>query len=90
MPAEPVEGRDGSAVPALSLDLAHAEDECGDNALSRVRRALEGLPRGALLEVTSPVAEHAFAVRAWSRREGVGVVADERHDGVARILLRRG
>lgn len=72
------------------LDLARSEEECGDNALSRVRRAVADLPRGALLEVVSPVAEHAFAVRAWSRREGVEVVEDGREDGINRLLLRRG
>lgn len=71
------------------LDLAQSEEECGDNALGRVRRAVADLPPGALLEVSSPVREHAFAVRAWSAREGVDVVEDAREGVVSRIVLRR-
>ena len=73
----------------LRLDLARSEEECGDNALSRVRRAVAELPAGGLLEVSSPVADHAFSVRAWSRREGLEIVDDRRDDGVTRLVLRR-
>jgi len=71
------------------LDLAEAEQECGDNALGRVRRALDELEPGGLLEVTSPIAEHAFAVRAWSGRSGVAVVDESRTGATHRLLLRR-
>jgi hypothetical protein len=71
------------------LDLARSEEECGDNALGRVRRAVAGLAGGELLAVSSPVADHAFAVRAWSRREGIDIVEDQRVDGVTTLVLRR-
>ena len=71
------------------LDLSQSEEECGDNALGRVRRAVAELPPGELLEVTSGIADHVFSVRAWSRREGVDIVEDRRDDGVTRLVLRR-
>ena len=39
------------------------------------------------LEVRSPIAEHAFAVRAWSRKNGVNVIVDEPSDGYRRLVL---
>jgi TusA-related sulfurtransferase len=61
------------------LDLSGAEELCSEPApLERVRRRLSQLEPGARLEVRTPVAEHAFAVRAWGRKNGVSVVADER------------
>ncbi len=75
-------------APAVILDLAAAENECGDPALERVRRAYAALAPGELLEARSPIAEHAFAVRAWCRREGADLVCDER-DGVAVVLRVR-
>ena len=70
------------------LDLSGAEDLCTEpGALERVRKAYARLEPGGRLEVRSPVAEHAFAVRAWSRKNGVRVVVDEPSDGFRRFVL---
>jgi hypothetical protein len=37
--------------------------------------------------VRSPIVEHAFAVRAWSRKNGVTVVVDEPSAGFRRLVL---
>ena len=71
------------------LDLATAEEGCGDNALGRVRRAYETLPPDELLEVLTTVPEQAFAVRVWARRAGGAVVEESREQGRTRIVLRR-
>ena len=73
------------------LDLDGMDDLCADPApLERVRRAFAGLEPGQRLEVRTPVAEHAFAVRAWSRRSGVHLVEDASSDGVTRLVVERG
>jgi len=78
------------ATPRL-IDLSGAEELCSEPApLARVRRAYAELGAGQVLEVRTPVAEHAFAVRAWSRKNGVRLVGDERVDGVQRLLLSPG
>jgi TusA-related sulfurtransferase len=70
------------------LDLSGAEDLCTEpGALDRVRRAYARLEPGGRLEVRSPVAEHAFLVRAWSRKNGVQVIVDEPSDGFRRLVL---
>jgi TusA-related sulfurtransferase len=70
------------------LDLSGAEDLCTEpGALERVRKAYARLEPGGRLEVRSPVAEHAFAVRAWSRKNGVTVIADEPSEGFCRLVL---
>ena len=70
------------------LDLSGPEDLCTEpGALERVRKAYAKLGPGAQLEVRSPVAEHAFAVRAWSRKNGVSLVVDEPGDGYRRLVL---
>jgi TusA-related sulfurtransferase len=75
-------------VDATVLDLSGAEDLCTEpGALERVRKAYARLEPGQRLEVRSPVAEHAFAVRAWSRKNGVNVVVDEPSDGYRRLVL---
>jgi TusA-related sulfurtransferase len=71
------------------VDLAGAEEECGDNALGRVRRAFDELALGEALEVVSTVAEQAFAVKAWSRRVGAAILEESRDSGRTRIVLRR-
>jgi TusA-related sulfurtransferase len=71
------------------LDLATAEEGCGDNALGRVRRAYETLPPDEFLEVLTTVPEQAFAVRVWTRRAGGAVVEESREQGRIRIVLRR-
>jgi len=77
-----------SAAPAAILDLSQAEELCSEpGALERVKRAYAGLKPGDRLEVRSPVAEHAFAVRAWARKNGVPVVDDAAQDGVTRLVL---
>lgn len=85
-------GREGGGClsrPAGSvLDLSGAEELCSEPPpLERVRRQLAQLDPGARLEVHTPVPEHAFAVRAWSRRQGIAVVADERTPEGFRIVL---
>jgi TusA-related sulfurtransferase len=72
-----------------NLDLATAEEGCGDSALGRVRRAYETLTAGELLEVLTTVSEQAFAVRVWTRRAGGEVVEESREQGRTRIVLRR-
>ncbi len=85
-------GRDVGAgdvpAPAAVLDLGDAEQECGDPALRRVRQAYAALAPGEVLEARSPIAEHAFLVRAWSRRQGADLVGDER-DGKETVLRVR-
>ena len=72
------------------LDLSGAEDLCSEPApLERVRRAYELLGPGHRLEARSPIAEHAFAVRAWSRKNGVLLLEDTRGDGINRLVLER-
>ena len=70
------------------LDLSRGEDLCSDpGALEQVRRAYAQLAPGGRLEVRSPIAEHAFAVRAWSRKNGVTVLVDEPTAGFRRLVL---
>lgn len=70
------------------LDLSGAEELCSEPApLERVRRRVAQLDPGGRLEVRTPVAEHAFAVRAWSRKHGVAVVSDERTPDGFRLVL---
>jgi hypothetical protein len=70
------------------LDLSGAEELCSEpGALERVRKAYAKLEPGMQLEVRSPIAEHAFAVRAWSRKQGVSVVVDEPAEGYRRLVL---
>ena len=71
------------------LDLAAAEEECGDSAMGRVRRAYATLAPGQRLEVVTGVAEHLFGIRAWSRRVGGEVVEERREGGRTRLVLRR-
>jgi hypothetical protein len=78
-----------SAAQTL-VDLTGAEDLCTQpGALDQVRTAYAGLPPGGRLEVRSPIAEHTFAVRAWSRKTGVPVVIDEPAEGFRRLVLER-
>jgi TusA-related sulfurtransferase len=70
------------------VDLSGSEELCTEpGALERVRKAYARLEPGGRLEVRSPIAEHAFAVRAWSRKNGVQVVVDEPSDGYRRLVL---
>jgi TusA-related sulfurtransferase len=70
------------------VDLSGSEELCTEpGALERVRKAYARLEPGGRLEVRSPIAEHAFAVRAWSRKNGVSVVVDEASDGYRRLIL---
>ena len=70
------------------IDLSGSEELCSEpGALERVRKAYARLEPGDLLEVRSPIAEHAFAVRAWSRKNGVTLIADEPSDGYRRLVL---
>ena len=73
---------------ATVLDLSGAEDLCTEpGALERVRKAYAKLQPGEQLEIRSPITEHAFAVRAWSRKQGVKVLVDEAADGYRRLVL---
>jgi hypothetical protein len=76
-------------APSVVVDLGEAEQECGDPALARIRRAYADLAPGEVVETRSPVAEHAFAVRAWARREGADVVADDRAGAQAVLRVRK-
>jgi hypothetical protein len=37
--------------------------------------------------VHTPIAEHAFAVRAWSRKSGIVLLDDRRENGVHVLVL---
>jgi TusA-related sulfurtransferase len=77
-----------TSTPAIVVDLSGAEELCSEPApLERVRRAYAELPRGRRLQVRTPIAEHAFAVRAWSRKAGVAVLDDRLDDGVHVLVL---
>ena len=81
-------GRNGLSVV---LDLSGAEELCSEPApLERVRRAYADLEPNSRLEVRTPIAEHAFAVRAWSRKTGIIIVEDVTESGVTRLVLERG
>jgi TusA-related sulfurtransferase len=73
------------------IDLSQAEQLCTEPApLEQVRRRYAGLEPGDRLEVRSRVTEHAFTVRAWSRKQGIEMIRDDRDDGVhVLVLLRR-
>jgi TusA-related sulfurtransferase len=71
------------------LDLSSLEEDCGDSALGRVRRAYTALAPGASLEVVTGVAEHVFGIRVWSRRVGGELLEETREPGRTRLLLRR-
>lgn len=89
LPSDTAMGVGAAPAPTAVLDLADAEQECGDPALARVRRAYETLRAGQVIEVRTPVAEQAFAVRVWTRREGAELVADQRDGSVAILRVRR-
>jgi len=75
----------------MVVDLTGPEDLCTEPvALTRVQRAFADLAPGERLEVRTPVAEHAFAVRAWSRKAGVTLLEDTADGGVSRLVLERG
>lgn len=82
-------GADDVSAPIAVLDLGAAEQECGDPALERVRRGYAGLGPGQVLEARSPIAEHAFAVRAWARQAGAELIGDERVGRLAVLRVRR-
>jgi TusA-related sulfurtransferase len=70
------------------IDLSGSEELCTEpGPLERVRKAYARLEPGGQLEVRSPIAEHAFAVRAWSRKNGVSVIVDEPSEGYRRLVL---
>lgn len=76
-----------SGAPAI-LDLSEAEELCSEpGALERVKRAYAALAPGQRLEVSSRVPEHAFSVRAWSRKTSARILVDESRDGVTRLVL---
>jgi TusA-related sulfurtransferase len=76
-------------MEARQLDLTGAEQECGDSAMGRVRRAYAGLAPGERLEVVTGVAEQVFGIRAWSRRVGGEGLEESREPGSTRLVLRR-
>jgi TusA-related sulfurtransferase len=76
-------------MEARHLDLTTAEEECGDSAMGRVRRAYATLAPGERLEVVTGVAEHVFGIRAWSRRAGGELLDESREPGSTRLVLRR-
>ena len=76
-------------MEARHLDLTSAEEECGDSALGRVRRAYATLEPGERLEVVTGVAEHVFGILAWSHRVGGEVLEESREGGRTRLVLRR-
>ena len=70
------------------LDLSGSEELCTEpGALERVRRAYARLEPGGRLDVRSPDAEHAFAVRQWSRKNGVKLIVDETSEGFRHLVL---
>jgi TusA-related sulfurtransferase len=87
-PTSPAHAATALMSETTVLDLSGSEELCSEpGALERVRKAYARLEPGGRLEVRSPVAEHAFAVRAWSRKNGVGLVVDEPSEGYRRLVL---
>jgi TusA-related sulfurtransferase len=76
-------------MPPPRVDLASAEEECGDTAMGRVLRAYDQLAPGQRLEVLTDVAEQAFAVRTWARRSGIQMLDDSRVSGRFRLVVSR-
>lgn len=77
-----------TAAVARTLDLRQSEQECGDTALQLVRRTVDEMEPGQLLEIHADVAEHVFVVRAWARKNGNEIVEDSTEGGVTRIVLQ--
>ncbi len=79
------------AEPAVDavLDLRGSEGDCGDTALQLVRRALQSVAPGGRLRVTTDVAEHVFTVRAWSRKTGRRIVAEEAVAGATTLTVEQ-
>jgi TusA-related sulfurtransferase len=76
-----------SGTNTTLIDLSDAEQFCSEpSPLEQVRRVYAGLEPGARLEVRSRVTEHAFAVRAWCRKQGIEMLRDER-DGTTNVLV---
>ncbi|MGH8896154.1 MAG: sulfurtransferase TusA family protein [Egibacteraceae bacterium] len=71
------------------VDLERAEQDCGDSALTVVRRALKELDPGQIMEVRTTVAEHAFVVRAWARKTGKSILSDRTEGKQTQIFLER-
>ncbi|MGH8884378.1 MAG: sulfurtransferase TusA family protein [Egibacteraceae bacterium] len=71
------------------VDLTNAEQDCGDSALTVVRRALKELDLGQIMEVRTTVAEHAFVVRAWARKTGKSIISDRTEGKQTQIFLER-
>ncbi|MGH8901069.1 MAG: sulfurtransferase TusA family protein [Egibacteraceae bacterium] len=71
------------------VDLEAAEQDCGDSALAVVRRALQELDPGQIMEVRTTVAEHVFVVRAWARKTGKLIIEDRAEGNQTRIFLKR-
>jgi len=71
------------------LDLRTSEDQCGDTALRLLRRALKQVPPGEILEVEADVAEHVFVVRAWARKTGRRIAAEEREGKLTRLYVEQ-
>ena len=73
------------------LDLNTAEQLCSEpSPLEQVRRALAAMAPGQRLEVRSRIADHAFSVRAWSRKQGVVLLRDDLESGEHVLLLVAG
>jgi TusA-related sulfurtransferase len=89
MPGDLTMGPGTAPASTAVIDLAGAEQECGEPALERVRRGYAVLPPGEFIEVRTPIAEHAFAVRAWARRSGAELVDDLREGAETVVRVRR-
>jgi len=78
-----------AARVARTLDLTHSEEGCGETALAVVRRTMNDLAPGEVLEVQSTVAEHAFVVRAWARKTGRPILRDRTEGTMTSILVEQ-
>ncbi len=74
---------------SAQVDLRQSEDQCGDTALKAVRRAMKPLQPGQILEVQLNVAEQAFVLRAWARKTGRAIVAEQTEGKETRMLVEQ-
>ena len=72
-----------------ALDLRGSEGDCGDTALQLIRRALQSVAPGGRLRITTDIAEHVFTIKAWSRKTGRPVVAEEAVAGVTTLTVEQ-
>ncbi len=77
-----------SLVPAVRFD--GGDLDCGNGLLLLIRRHIDPLADGQLLEITSREASVAEDLPSWCRLTGNELVAHERQDRTHRFIVSRG